>query len=228
MIVKKIGIDEDGVKTPYYDYMMERAVSFCQKHFDKEVVNPNGYDIKEIFDINGTQKNIFWWKYIWGLFLCQPASSEDIEILEKWLDEGRELDIITARAFVKVAWYHPAGPIARSLYYIRQKLDGSPIKKENIIFCSEKDSAVDKPYHINNRGTQIMLEDKVDNIEAIIEKTNCNVIMPIWPYNQSYDNERIIRVPKDSILLSSDKIITEIDSGTPFSEVKKIERYLGR
>ena len=218
--IKKIALDEDGVKTPYYDYMMERAVPFCKKFYDKEVINPEEYDIKDIFGITSNQRLLFWLIYIWGLFSKQEIDSKALEVIEKWIEEARQIDIITARVYV--AERTALGALARRNYLRRFDKDNIPFGKEHIHFCSEKNSAVEKTRYIEELGSQIILEDKVDNIDAIVTQTDCKVIMPEWPYNKDYDNLSIIKVPYETLFPCADKIVTYLDEGYPFEEVKKL------
>jgi FMN phosphatase YigB (HAD superfamily) len=47
----RIGFDIDGTLTNFENFVFDYAISYMKKNFNMTVVNNNGYDLDEVFDI---------------------------------------------------------------------------------------------------------------------------------------------------------------------------------
>ena len=55
-----IGIDIDGVLTDIEQWQLDFGSKAVFEKYYKGIVNPEGYDIKEIFDVDKNLDNEFW------------------------------------------------------------------------------------------------------------------------------------------------------------------------
>ena len=192
VIFDNIGLDMDGVLVDLEKYQLEKGIAYFCKKFNvspEEVVkNINAYDIEDIFGCTRDQRMTFWVRYIWEYCLLTPAREGSREITNKWHQEGRKIDIITSRVYVMQE--DIIGALFRKMVKIWLFKQG--IYYDNIVFCSEKGSAIDKSNACIDCKTKIMGEDKLDNVDAISE--NCLVACFNAKWNQNFEKENVYRV----------------------------------
>ena len=56
----RIGIDIDGVLTNVSRFQLDYGSMF----FNKRVVNPNAFEIRDIYDVSEEEEKAFWDKYL--------------------------------------------------------------------------------------------------------------------------------------------------------------------
>ena len=108
-----IGVDADGVLTD----MQEFNYQCGKKFFRKEIVNPTGYSVKEIFKVSKTAEFCCGLKYFPKYCKEYPPRPDTAEILGKLKAEGHVLHEITARKFVTSKF--PWGKLSRKWFLLR-------------------------------------------------------------------------------------------------------------
>lgn len=170
----RIGIDIDGVLTDIEQWQLDYGSKVVFKQYNKGIVNSNGYDIKEIFDVERNLDDEFWRKYLYDYATKEPARKFSDEVTNKLKEDGNEIYIITAR-------------------FLTDKDDENGIKMKNIVTNWLKEynifydkiifSPEDKLDICIENNIDLMIEDKVDNINAISEK------IPVICFDARYNQE---------------------------------------
>lgn len=180
-----IGIDVDGVLTDLEQYQLTKG----EQYFGIESVkNDHAYDIKDIFGCTSQEREKFWIKYIWEYSLKTPIRKNASSVIKKLKEEGNNIYIITGR--VHTTKDNVMGLLFRKM--LEKWLEDNEIVYNQIVYCDEKVSAEDKYDVCKQLGIDVMLEDKVDNIDKL--KDICRVICFNAKYNIDYDNKEIPRV----------------------------------
>lgn len=154
----RIGIDIDGVLTDIEQWQLDYGSKVVCEQYHKGIINSDGYDIKEIFDVERNLDDEFWRKYLYDYATNEPARKFSDEVTNKLKEDGNEIYIITARFLtdkndengkkmrdIVINWLKKY-----NIYY--DKIIFSPDEKFDI--CIE-----------NN--IDLMIEDKPDNINKI-------------------------------------------------------------
>ncbi len=93
----KIGIDIDGVLTDISRFYLDYGAKFAFENNIDKILNPDGYEIEDILDLEEGAHKEFWEKYddyyTKNVYTREFAS----EIIKKLKDNGNEIHIITAR-----------------------------------------------------------------------------------------------------------------------------------
>ena len=169
----RIGIDIDGVLTDIEQWQLDVGGKFFSK-FNKGVVKKDGYEITEIFNASDELDDQFWSEYLYEYVTKEPSRKYASEVIKKLKDDGNEIYIVTARYLTD-----------------RNTEDGNEMRKivinwlaeqnidyDEIIFSPEDKSENCKKYNID-----IMIEDKVDNINKI------SSIIPVICFHAGYNKE---------------------------------------
>lgn len=181
----KIGIDTDGVLTDMSDYLLRTG----NKRLKREPINPNAYSIEEMF--NASKWEVI--KHGLPIFIgycknCLPREDTS-KIIQRLNGEGHELFEITARKFV--AMKNPLGAYSRKMLLEWYKNNGLKFKK--VVFCSEKNTAVEKAKACMELGVKVMIEDRSE-IATRLADNGIKVFLFDAPYNQELSDDRIQRV----------------------------------
>lgn len=181
-----IGIDADGVIFDLFRFQIEKGM----KHFNKNIneINIEKYDVQDIFDVTRLERQKFWLRYIYEYCMRSKLMDGVVETIKKWKDEGHKVYNITSRVYVTDPGI--MGVIFRRMLEKRYEKEG--IVFDGIDYCSEKDSAREKMLACHKRQIDVMIEDKVDNVESIskISKVLCFDA----GYNRDCTGENIVRV----------------------------------
>ena len=208
IIFDNIGLDMDGVLVDLEQYQLEKGIAYFCKKFNKKpeevIKNINAYDIEDIFGCTKNERMEFWIRYIWEYCLLFPAKEGSSEITQKWHQEGRNIDIITSRVYVMQD--DILGALFRKM--VKIWLHSQKIHYDNIVFCSEKESAIDKSKACLDCQTKIMGEDKLDNIEAIRKNSMVACFDAKW--NHGYQADNVYRVKN---IYDMDKLIDYYEKG---------------
>ena len=177
-----IGIDIDGVLTDLEQWQLDYGSKVIFENNNKGIINPNGYDIKEIFDVKRNLDDEFWRKYLFEYSTKEKARKFSNEITRKLHEEGNEIYIITARFLTDRN--DELGNKMRKI--VLEWLKENDIFYDNIIFSPE-----DKIKICIENNIDLMIEDKVENINTISQKIP--VICFDARYNQQCKGKNIIR-----------------------------------
>lgn len=169
----RIGIDIDGVVTDIEQWQLDVGGKFFSK-FNKSVLNKDGYEITEIFNVSDELDSQFWNEYLYEYVTKEPSRKYASEVIKKLKDDGNEIYIVTARYLTDRN--NEDGEKMRKIvvnWLAEQKID-----YDEIIFSPEDKKENCKKYNID-----IMIEDKVDNINKI------SSIIPVICFHAGYNNE---------------------------------------
>ena len=169
----RIGIDIDGVLTDIEQWQLDVGGKFFSK-FNKSVLNKDGYEITEIFNVSDELDSQFWNEYLYEYATKEPSRKYASEVIKKLKDDGNEIYIVTARYLTDRNTED--GEKMRKIvvnWLAEQKID-----YDEIIFSPEDKKENCKKYNID-----IMIEDKVDNINKI------SSIIPVICFHAGYNKE---------------------------------------
>ncbi|MBQ9854020.1 MAG: hypothetical protein IJO57_03190 [Bacilli bacterium] len=177
----RIGIDIDGVLTDIEQWQLDCGGKFFSK-LNKSVVNKDGYEITEIFNVSDELDSQFWNEYLYEYVTKEPSRKYASEVIKKLKDSGNEIYIITARYLTD-----------------RNTEDGQRMRKividwleqENIVYDKIVFAPEDKLQICLENNIDVMIEDKVANIEKI--STRLPVICFHAGYNKHCKNDNIYR-----------------------------------
>ncbi|MCM1371135.1 MAG: hypothetical protein NC181_04545 [Clostridium sp.] len=206
IVIKNIGLDIDGVLIDLQKYQLEKGNLYFSKKFHKNIEQVirdlNAYDVQDIYGCTKKERMIFWGRYVWEYSLFYPARIGSSEITHKWHNEGRTVDIVTSRVYVD------RNDVLGMLFRVMVKswLHKQNIYYDRIKFCSEKNSAVDKLLACKEYNTDLMSDDKIDNIESISEIIPVACFTANW--NLDYEKENVYRV---NSLYEIDELIQRIE-----------------
>lgn len=172
----RIAFDVDGVLNNIEKFQLVYGKEFFKEKYGMDVKNPNGYGIKEIFECTAEQEKEFWEKFTFKFNLSDLARDGAAATINQLKKEGNELFIITSRA--KTDENSPKGVVMRFLleHWLKQNNIGIP--KDNIIYCPLKDengkdiSGIEKAKKCKELGIDLMVEDKIENIQALAHETD--------------------------------------------------------
>ena len=169
----RIGIDIDGVLTDIEQWQLDVGGKFFSK-FNKGVVKKDGYEITEIFNASDELDDQFWSEYLYEYVTKEPSRKYASEVIKKLKEEGNEIYIVTARYLTD-----------------RNTEDGEKMRKIVVDWLSEQKidydeiifSPDDKKKDCKKYNIDVMIEDKVDNINKISN------IIPVICYHAGYNKE---------------------------------------
>lgn len=166
----KIGFDVDGVLVDLKKFELEYGSKFFKKKYNMDIKNINGFSIKEIFDCTDKQEYEFWKEYIVFYSIKYPIRPGASEIINKLIEDGNEIFIITSR--IKTAEDNALGALMRFLLKDWLKKNNIDINPNNFKFCSTTNSAIEKAEFCKNNEIDFMIDDDVDNINMLKNVTN--------------------------------------------------------
>ena len=177
----KIGIDIDGVLTDIEQWQLDYGSKFFSK-YNKSIVKRDAYEITEIFNVSDELDDEFWNEYLYEYVTKEPARTFASEVIKKLKAENNEIFIITARYLTDRN--DEKGKQMREI--VTKWLEEQDISYDNIIFSPE-----DKLETCLNNGIDLMIEDKVENINKI--STRLPVICFDAGYNRQCEGKNIYR-----------------------------------
>ena len=203
-----IGIDIDGVLTDVRKFVIEEGSKYCKEHNKGELINPDVYEMKEMFGWNLATIFNFWRKNIFKYAKENPVIDGASENIKKLKEDGHKIYIITARWLASTKKHR----ILRHVEKISNKMKETVINwlnENNIIYDEIIFSKDDKSKHIIKNNIDIMIEDAPDNVKELSELTK--VICYDWVYNRGIENENIYRCSNwDEIY----KVISELSNNS--------------
>lgn len=181
----RIGIDIDGVLTDIEQWQLDYGSKFYYENYNKEIVNYKSYETRDIFGVDIKCDNVFWSKYFVDYSKNVEPRKFANEVIKKLKEDGHEIYIITARGNFLL---HSNNAIYYDLNknIVIEWLNKNDIYYDKIIFSKEDKLDICVENNIN-----IMIEDKVDNINKI--STKIPVICFNAGYNEECNGENIIR-----------------------------------
>lgn len=178
----RIGIDIDGVLTDIEKWQLDYGGKFFAK-YNKSVLDKDGYEISEIFNVSDELDRQFWNEYLYEYVTKEPSRKFANEVIKKLRDSGNEIYIITARTLTDKDTED--GQRMRKIV-----IDW--LKQENIIYDKIIFAPEDKLQTCLDNNIDVMIEDKASNIKKI--STKLPVICFHAGYNKNCKNNNIYRV----------------------------------
>lgn len=181
----RIGIDIDGVLTDIEKWQLDYGSKFYYENYKMEIQNYNAYETNDIFNVSQKLDDEFWKKYFIDYSKnVEPRKFAD-EVTRKLKEDGNEIYIITARgSFLS----HSKTAM---LYEENKRIVLKWLKENNISFDKIIFSPEDKLEICMENNIDVMIEDKVDNIDKISSKIP--VICMNASYNEKCNGAKIIR-----------------------------------
>jgi len=184
-----IGIDVDGVLSNVLEFQLKIGAPYFKKKYGYEIINPDAYDVKDIFGCTDEERNKFGWVVAaWHYMVRYPAVENASRVIKMLKNEGHKIYIITGR--VKVTEKNFAGWLSR--FILTNWLKRNKIPYDEIFFCDEHHSVRDKITGCEKYAVDVMVEDKPDNVMGLTKTTK--IICFDMPYNRECGGENIIRV----------------------------------
>jgi len=181
-----IGIDIDGVLTDIHGFNRKHAPPFFKKNFNRDVVDENPYDIRDIFDCPSDEHVEYWKKHLLAYAVFEPARKGAKKTVRKLIRDGHRVYIISKRAFTCQNDF--LGKLMRFL--VRSWMWRNGIRYDEIVFC-DNDIADSKGTACREKNIDIMVDDEIVNIEAIAPIAK--VICFDATYNREYEGENVVR-----------------------------------
>ena len=171
----KIGIDIDGVLTDLSRFYLDYGAKFAFENNIEKTLNPNGYEIEEILNLEEGKHLGFWEKY--DDYYTKKTYTREFasEVIQKLKKDGNEIHLITAR--------NPKEE--QSENWTTDWLEENNIYYDKLIFTSKKIE------YCKKNSIDIMIEDSVKNILEISKEIP--VICFDTRYNKECQGENITR-----------------------------------
>ena len=179
-----IGVDADGVLTD----MQEFNFKCGKKFFKKEIVDPAGYTVKEIFHVGRIAELVYGLQYFPKYCKEYPPREDASSVLNKLKAEGHSLHEITARKFV--TYNNLVGKTSRK--WFEEWCARNDFEFSSITFCSEKYGPEDKYNACKRLKVDLMVDDRPEIVLYLAER-GVRVLMMDAPYNQDVQHENIVR-----------------------------------
>ncbi len=170
----RIGIDIDGVLTNIEQYQLDVCSKYAYELFNKEIKNGNEYDTMDIFGLTKAENDELWSHCILDYGINERPRKFAREIIKKLKNDGNEIYIITARTNTERD--DQSGEKNRDM--VKTWLKNNDIYYDKLIFSSRDKFEICKSNKID-----LMIEDKVDNINKI------SLIIPVICFNACYNKE---------------------------------------
>lgn len=180
-----IGVDADGVLTD----MQEFNYRCGKEYFKKDIVNPEGYSVKEIFGVGKCAELFYGLKYFPKYCKAYPPRENAVEILSRIKEEGHSIHEITARKFVTQKTLLGK----KSKKWFLEWCDKNSFQFDSISFCSEKNGPQEKYEACKKHGVDVMIDDRPEVVLYLAER-GIPVVMMDAPYNKMLRHEYVTRV----------------------------------
>ena len=195
----RIAVDIDGVLNYVEKFQLEYGIPWFRER-GYEVVNPNGFDITDIFGCSQELRNEFWKSTtkngvpIKDALIFEMARNSQMrpgfkELLSGLYNEGHNVYIVTERYGTGKQGLFSS--YNRKLVYDWLKDNGIDIPKERIIFVPEGKT---KEEIYKEMNFEVAMEDNVKNIKAIENNEKLYAIVFNASYNKDYENDKVFRV----------------------------------
>lgn len=181
----RIGIDIDGVLTDIEQWQLDYGSKFYFEKYNKQILDNEGYETTDIFKVDSKLDDEFWTEYFRDYSINVNVRTFASEAIKKLKQDGNEVYIITARgSFLS----HSASvmSIEENKNIVLEWLKRNEIEYDKVIFSPE-----DKLSICLENNIDVMIEDKVDNINKI--STKIPVICFHAGYNKTCNGNNIIR-----------------------------------
>ncbi|MCQ2500258.1 MAG: hypothetical protein MJ117_02800 [Lachnospiraceae bacterium] len=172
-----IGFDVDNVLVDQAAYQLKYGVPYFAKK-GMELVNPDGFDIEDMFACSHAEREKFWTKYIWKYCLTEPMTEGAAELSQKLHETGHKIIIVTGRAHTTETG--TTGSLFR--WMLKHWLKKNHFYYDEIFYCSESGSSDEKYKICKEQSIQLLIDDKTENLLAL--KDEIQIICFPAPWNR--------------------------------------------
>lgn len=199
----RIGIDIDGVLTDIEQWQLDYGSKFYFEKYNKQIINSEGYETTDIFQVDSKLDDEFWKEYFIDYSINVDVRKFASEVIRKLKQDGYEIYIITARgSFLS----HSGNVMA---YEENKKIVLEWLKKKEIEYDKIIFSPEDKLNICLENNIDVMIEDKVDNINKISTK------IPVFCFHANYNK-----------ICNGDNIIRCYSWYDVYSKLKKVKNMV--
>ena len=159
-----IGFDADGVLFDIESFQLsDKIINYMKDKHNMDIINKNGYGIKEIFNCGEKIEKEVWVKFGIEYSLFYKARPWIKETIDELRNDGNKVYIVTSKACTTEK--NIKGAIMRNLFELGLKFN--QIHVDGIEYCSVENSPKDKLEACRKRNIKIIIEDKKENIEFL-------------------------------------------------------------
>jgi len=181
-----IGVDMDGVLTDMQEFNRRHAPKYFKKKFDKDVIDIESYDIREMFECTEKEFLTYWKSHLFRYAITEPAREDAKRIVAKLRAEGHGIFIISKRVFANRKSF--MGRFMRTV--VKNWLWRNGIQYDEIVYC-DNDIHDSKQAVCMEKNIEVMIDDEAVNINAIAPVAR--VICFGTSYNRDCEGENITR-----------------------------------
>lgn len=179
-----IGVDADGVLTD----MQLFNYTYGQLFFNKEIINPSAYSVREIFEVSKFQEILYGLVYFKRYCTEWEPREGAAQIINNMKLSGNTICEITARKFVT-----NKGLLGtKSRKWFEDWCRRNNFSFDEIIYCSEKYGPEEKYQACIEKKVDVMIDDRPEIVTCLASK-GIKVMMMDAPYNQHVVGDNIIR-----------------------------------
>lgn len=179
-----IGCDYDGTLTDLYSFYEKTGTKF----FKKNIVNPNEYDLKKLFDVSQRKEIMFGLKHFFSYCKDKSIRKDAAYVLNEETLKGTKVCAITARKYATKN--NLLGNYVRKQIIKYAKYNN--INFSTYEFCDEDNAKRDKLIACKKLGINLFIDDQ-SQIALTLAKNNIKVALIDAPYNQKIKHENIKR-----------------------------------
>lgn len=172
-----IGFDVDNVLVDQAAYQYKYGVPYFGKKGIK-LLNPDGFDIEDMFACSHAEREKFWTRYIWKYCLTEPMTEGAADLSKKLHKAGHKIFIVTGRAHTTETG--TTGSLFR--WMLKHWLKKNHFYYDDIFYCSESGSSDEKQKICKEQNIDILIDDKPENLLAL--KDVIHIICFPAPWNR--------------------------------------------
>lgn len=171
--------DIDGVLVNLEKYLLEVAPPFFAKKFNKEIINSNSIDLKEMFNCTSKEEEMFW-TYRLNLLtysMFQKPRYGMKEVMDKVHENGDKNIICSARA--KCDEDTIIGNILKKA--VNHWIVKNELPVDEVHFVSYKNSALEKLKVCKKVNATVLIDDDMENAKVVSQE------IPTIVYTSDYN-----------------------------------------
>lgn len=195
-----IAFDIDGVLTDFESFLMKYGKKYFSSKFGDEFcknIDSSEYSFEKMFNVDEKEKVKFYTKYLFWYALKYPLREGFAELTQSLHQKGDKIVIISSRALAEKD--NILGFFMRQA--VKKTLCKNNIYYDEIFFCNNDYSSVEKLKICKQEFVDIIVEDSPENIECLSKE------IKVLCFNASY-NSHIENVSK---VYTADDIFIEIE-----------------
>ena len=150
-----IGLDVDGVLVDIRTFQLREGKRYFQKKYGISIKNPDMFEVQDVFECTKKQR---------------------AEVVNSLRKEGHRVVIITSRVHTTETGI--TGKLFR--WMLRHWLKKNHMTYDDIIFCEEKGSGVDKLRVCKENNIDVMVDDSPENLYEIRKNNQVICYTAAW------------------------------------------------